>query len=48
MMVSAFSEDSEQGQAMGAQMEPSGGNRPVDSADADAGKSSTADYESGG
>lgn len=27
---------------------PSGGNRPVDSAGADAGRSSTADYESGG
>ena len=48
MMVAAFSEDSEQGQAMAAQMGLPEGTDPVDSTGTDAGRSSTADYESDG
>ena len=48
MMVAAFSEDSEQGAGNGCTDGPSGGNRPVDSTGTDAGRSSTADYESDG
>ena len=41
-------EDTWAGAGNGCTDGPSGGNRPTDSAGADAGRSSTADYESGG
>ena len=47
MMVSAFSEDSEQGQINGCTDGSSRRNRSTDSTGADAGRSSTADHESG-